>query len=169
MTELAYKFLHLPHLTGLISWPGKSVSFVLKSSASLEIFIHILSFSVSFQEFEMRCFIPLSRMWVQCYQPPLWPLFSPGGAPIYPLCVFEGFSFYLSVQPLGWLKTCRTGLCSAGANREGMNGFQCTEIDADPQGLLMVGRVLLIAEEEVLIYASCVCFRGVNVRLPGNC
>lgn len=60
-------------------------------------------------------------------------------------------------------------MCSAEANREGMNGFQCPEIDADPQGPLMVGRVLLIAEEEVLIYASFVCFRGVNVRPPGNC
>lgn len=59
-------------------------------------------------------------------------------------------------------------MCSAEANREGMNGFH-TEIDADPQGLLMVGRVLLIVEEDVLIYASCVCFRGVNVRLPGDC
>lgn len=50
-----------------------------------------------------------------------------------------------------------------------MNGFHCKEIDGDPQGLLMIGRVLLVVEEEVLIYASCVGFRGVNVILLGNC
>lgn len=41
-------------------------------------------------------------------------------------------------------------MCSAEANREGMNGFQSSVIYADPQGLLMIGLVLLIVE--VLIH-----------------
>lgn len=69
------------------------MSFVLKSPAGLQKSILILSLFVSFQEFEMsRRRVVLSA--------PLWPLYSPAGAPIYPLCVFEGFSLGI-VQPFG--------------------------------------------------------------------